>query len=149
MVLNSVLWMMDGWAKRHKPDADADAIVTRTIGLFVATDIPNLHQDEFFQQRISFQKKALKDNHGIDVEVLLGDKNRNSGKPATEAQVNALFDRNRPGWVGYPGIFLDQQLAACATIGFVGTEESSFSNFIRELRKDNLTETCGLDFESP
>jgi hypothetical protein len=59
-----------------------------------------------------------------------------------EKEVKTLFDRNHPRWVGYPGIFLDQQLAACADIGFVGTSESSFSDFITELREDNLEETC-------
>jgi hypothetical protein len=59
-----------------------------------------------------------------------------------EKEVKTLFDRNHPRWVGYPGIFLDQQLAACADIGFVGTNESSFSDFITELREDNLEETC-------
>ena len=61
--------------------------------------------------------------------------------------VKALFDRKKPGWVGYPGIFFDQQLAACATIAFVKNEGSTFSNFINALRKDNLSETCnhGID----
>ena len=63
--------------------------------------------------------------------------------------VKALFDRKKPGWVGYPGIFFDQQLAACATIAFVKNEGSTFSNFINELRKDNLTETCNHGMDIP
>jgi hypothetical protein len=38
--------------------------------------------------------------------------------------------------VGAPSIFLDQQIAACASIGFVGTEGSTFSRFIATLRRD-------------
>jgi hypothetical protein len=38
--------------------------------------------------------------------------------------------------VGYPGIFLDQQLAACAAIGFTGTPGSTFSGLIHSLRRD-------------
>ena len=69
--------------------------------------------------------------------------------PVVAAYVKALFDRKKPGWVGYPGIFFDQQLAACATIAFVKNEGSTFSNFINELRKDNLSETCNHGMDSP
>mmetsp|Transcript_23064 Transcript_23064/g.51346 ORF Transcript_23064/g.51346 Transcript_23064/m.51346 type:complete len:148 (-) Transcript_23064:78-521(-) len=143
------------------------------IGLFVATDIPNLHRDKVFRNITSTLKRTLKENHGIDLRFLFRDlyPERSSNRwrkktislvrndsdadaaspgaardpsrkgPLSEAK--ALFDRkNNPHWVGYPGIFLDQQLAACATIGFVGTDRSTFSKLIEELRKDDLGETC-------
>ena len=151
MVLNSALWMINDWVKRHMLDARGNAKntnATKTVGLFVATDITNLHQDLLFQKRISLQMKTLKANYDIDFKILFSDERQNRGGLTKEAPVNALFDHNRPGWVGYPEIFLDQQLAACANIGFVGTRESSFSSFIQELRMDNLMETCDQDFES-
>ena len=43
--------------------------------------------------------------------------------------------------VGYPGIFLDQQLAACGEIGFTGTDSlgcySTFSRLISNIRESS------------
>ena len=82
--------------------------------------------------------RSLKGSYGIDLKLLFSSDKGISNDP----YVKSLFDRKKPGWVGYPGIFFDQQLAACATIAFVKNEGSTFSNFINELRKDNLSETC-------
>ena len=111
---------------------------TGAIGLFVATDIPNLRKDSAFQKKTSAMIRSLKGSYGIDLKLLFSSDKGISNDP----YVKALFDRKKPGWVGYPGIFFDQQLAACATIAFVKNEGSTFSNFINELRKDNLSETC-------
>ena len=83
--------------------------------------------------------------YGIDLKLLFSSDKGISNDP----YVKALFDRKKPGWVGYPGIFFDQQLAACATIAFVKNEGSTFSNFINELRKDNLSETCNRGIDLP
>ena len=89
--------------------------------------------------------RSLKGSYGIDLKLLFSSDKGISNDP----YVKALFDRKKPGWVGYPGIFFDQQLAACATIAFVKNEGSTFSNFINELRKDNLSETCNHGMDIP
>lgn len=156
LVLNLAGLSINEWIENHKPEANTTTTTTKstkTIGLFVATDIPNLRTNNVFQKKTSTLTKSLKDRHGIDLKLLFSDDNNGNdgGSPAQkeEPHVEALFDPNHTGWVGYPGVFLDQQLAACATIGFMGTEGSSFSNFIKELRKDDLTTTCDHDFELP
>jgi len=148
LVLNFAGLSINEWIENHKPEANTTTKSTKTIGLFVATDIPNLRTNNSFQKKTSALTKSLKDDYGIDLKLLFSDDNGNNGG-SPEPHVEALFDRNHAGWVGYPEVFLDQQLAACATIGFAGTDGSSFSNLIKELRKDNLTETCDRDFDTP
>mmetsp|Transcript_16069 Transcript_16069/g.32976 ORF Transcript_16069/g.32976 Transcript_16069/m.32976 type:complete len:181 (+) Transcript_16069:2-544(+) len=135
----------------------------KSVGLFVATDIQNIHQKSAFLEKTAALRKGLKDAHGIELKLLFSDnqnkknanaknakkkykKSEKSSASPLEPEVEVLFDRNPRNWVGYPRIFLDQQLAACASIAFAGTKGSSFSNFINTLRKDNLAEICDNDY---
>jgi len=146
VVLNFVDLSINEWIENKKHTTNAITTnSTGAIGLFVATDIPNLRKDIAFQKKTSAMTRSLKDSYGINLKLLFSDDQEISNEP----YVKALFDHDQPGWVGYPGIFLDQQLAACSPIAFVGTEGSSFSDFINELREDNLWETCNHDIDLP
>jgi len=119
---------------------------TTTVGLFVATDISGIRKNHVFQKKTTGLAKTLRDTHGIDLKLLFRESCHGwffLDCRSLESEVSELFDRSSP--VGFPGIFLDQQLAACATIDFVGTNKSTFSKLIRELRSDNLRETCAID----
>lgn len=68
--------MIKDWVKRRMLDASGNAKtanLTKTVGLFVTTDIPNLHLDPRFQKRISLEIKMLKDTHDIDFKLLFSD----------------------------------------------------------------------------
>ena len=115
------------------------------MGLFVATDLPDLAKSSVFQQKRALLEQSL---NGTNLYVWFRDEDgSNEANPTDvhpEPEVQQLFDLNATGWVGYQELFLDMQLAACASIGFVKAESSTFSNFIRILRRDNRTKTCDL-----
>lgn len=100
-----------------------------SLGLFVATDVPKLRQSNFFNSRLEELTRSFQDTHNVTVSL-------------TTWYSFELIERVKellphPNFLGEePTIFMDQQLAACAEIGFVGTPRSTFSSLIHALRKD-------------
>jgi GDP-fucose protein O-fucosyltransferase len=126
LAFKSTTKLMRTWAAvqiHNQTETDVDLPTTR-VGLFMATDIPNIKQHEHFVLQYSQLAQTMQDTWNATINVLLGD-------DSPKEMVQDLKAK-----VGYPGIFLDQHLAACATIGFTGTPGSTFSGFIRELRRD-------------
>jgi hypothetical protein len=106
---------------RKNDDGDGDGGMT-TVGLYVATDIPDvLRNHTTFQESMWYLRKFLQQTRNITVKLLRMPR----------------FWRNDTltEYVGYPEIFIDQQLAACASIDFVGTPWSTFSMMIDDLRR--------------
>jgi len=133
--------------------------VTTPIGLYIATDINNIHQHKVFQSEamnltdflyeeyqlnltIFFQKDTLRDATTTTTMA----KSRMTTRPTNIAvrkkkdDTGTRQEEEEPtatsllGGMLYGDIFWDIQVCVCATIGFVGSHRSTFSNLIRSHR---------------
>jgi hypothetical protein len=115
---------------------------TTTIGLFVATDIQQtLQSNPIFLQKMETLKQRIQDSkhsHFQSLKVVYGTDLTTSLQQLYQTKPTTLSSTSSSSFpfsdLKTPTIFLDQQIAACATIDFQGTSGSTFSNFIRQLR---------------
>ena len=106
------------------------------IGLFVATDLADLDTRPLFTRRVSSLNSTLWMEHNITLQLLWSKDIQRHLQDMISKQGDDDSTFFPYETVGAPSIFLDQQIAACASIGFVGTEGSTFSRFIATLRRD-------------
>jgi GDP-fucose protein O-fucosyltransferase len=92
-----------------------------TVGLYVATDLDDFRDHPIFHSESSKMLDSIYFQHGVNVTIL---SQRDIGN-ATQI-LNGIL---------YANDFFDVQMAVCASIGFVGTDRSSFSSLINQHRK--------------
>jgi hypothetical protein len=107
-----------------------------TIGLFVATDIKGLGSKSTFVHKTKALERALEIKFNASLVLLFS-------KDLSLSLVQEIYRNNADTLFPFrnletPTIFLDQQVAACANIGFAGTRGSTFSDFITTLRNDRI-----------
>jgi hypothetical protein len=112
----------------QKKGGATDAV--SSVGLFVATDVfQELKNHSVFQKKTKDLIDTIQRSHGVTVQLLWG--------PSSSSSLEANNNNDTlKEYVRYAELFLDQQLAACALIGFVGTSGSTFTQLIETLRHD-------------
>jgi hypothetical protein len=95
--------------------------VHETVGLYVATDLDDFRQHPVFRVYSSQLVESIYGWHGVNVTIL--------SRQEIFGNASQILDG-----ILYADSFLDIQMAVCATIGFVGTVGSSFSNLINDHR---------------
>jgi hypothetical protein len=96
-----------------------------TVGLYVATDVKGL-----------FNRTAMI----REVKDLVDSLHKTSGGNTTVEVLSSKDIVNETQSLGnlrYASLFMDIQMAACATIGYIGTEGSTFSQLIQDHRHGN------------
>ncbi|CAB9514793.1 expressed unknown protein [Seminavis robusta] len=120
-VLKETYVQMQQWIDRRKSKKKT---IPATIGFFVATDAsPEGQQD--FAERLQRQLAPLLP----DIRVFFA------------SSYAAYVTKQLKQELVYPEIFLDQQLAACATIRFIASKKSTFSQLIHAIRRS--PSACG------
>ncbi|CAB9507878.1 expressed unknown protein [Seminavis robusta] len=115
---------LDG-RRREEQSATSERLVE--IGLFIATDMPQFLLPKVQESIENKMKEAFPD---LSVRVLWSSSFQN-------------YTQQLEPSLRYPGIFLDQQLAACAPIGFTPSpgaghiSVSTFSDLIMTIRNSN------------
>jgi hypothetical protein len=104
------------WSGNHSHEVD-------TVGLYVATDVNDLFDHPRMIHEVEELLDSIRNSGNVTVEFL-------SGKGISN-ETESLGD------LRYAGVFMDIQMAACATIGYIGTEGSTFSQLIQDHRHAN------------
>jgi hypothetical protein len=91
------------------------------IGLYVATDLHDFRNHPVFRAESVQILESLYDRHGVNITIF----SQQDVGNATQI-LNGIL---------YADVFLDMQLAICASIGFVGTSGSTFSDMIHQHRQ--------------
>ncbi len=95
----------------------------KVVGLYVATDVNDLSNHTVMAREIPKLVNNIQNSNNTLVELLWG-------RDLTQ-DLQALEGMR------YANVFLDIQMATCATIGFVGTEGSTFSLLIYDHRHES------------
>ena len=113
------------WIQAHKKGIKKlfELGLFNKIGIFVATDMNSQERIEFLKRlRQSLHTMATQQNHShLIFEAFYSDSFSN-------------YTSNLKASLGYPEIFLDQQLAACSPIVYTASVGSSFSRLIQSIR---------------
>jgi hypothetical protein len=91
------------------------------IGMYVATDLDDFRNHPVFRAESVQILESLYDRHGVNITIF----SQQDVGNATQILSGIL----------YADVFLDMQLAVCASIGFVGTSGSTFSDMIHQHRQ--------------
>lgn len=93
-----------------------------SVGLYVATDVRDLFNHTVMAQEVVAMVERIQNatNPSVIVDFLSGEELSNKFQIRSDLR--------------YSNIFLDLQMAVCATVGFVGTEGSTFSYSIQKHR---------------
>ena len=95
------------------------------VGLYVASDIKNVTDHPLVAAKLHQMKARLREStkdETLDVQVW------------SIVNLGDLMERFEPRPIRYASQFMDMQMAACAPIGFFGTNRSTFSSLIAKLR---------------
>lgn len=94
---------------------------TRSIGLYVATDLKDFRRHDEFSKQASHLADTLYHHHAINLTIW-----------SQSDMVGNTTDLL--GGILYADIFWDMQVAVCGDVGFVGTNGSTFTRLIQEHR---------------
>lgn len=129
--MDRILSKMENWCEGRR---QAKEKLPRKVGLFIATDsLDELKANKWpamVAQKTNIQQ-TMKKKYGVAV-AFFDSSTFQYGKTRG-------YKEHLKKEVIYPGIFLDQHMAACAELGFVGTDDedcfSTFSQLIWNIRR--------------